>query len=87
MELDPTKITLLSVVLALVIVIAIVISAKAKSGSSDTSANKKNDPLGEVHLLLAYNRKKEAIAVLEKHLQSNPSDHKALELLDSIRKL
>jgi predicted Zn-dependent protease len=59
----------------IVLVAAPIIQRRVQSKSPS------KNQIGEAEVYLAYGRKKEAKAILEKYLLSNPGDQKALELL------
>lgn len=63
---------------ALLLLIIIVVQIVQKRKQSNTSSS---NPISEAEVYLAYGRKKEAKAILEYYLLSNPGDQKAIELL------
>lgn len=73
-----TMIVVGGAILIALIVISLFVKRKPKGSSSNT-------PLSEVEVYLAYGRTKEAEAVLDKYLISNPGDQKALNLLKQVK--
>jgi hypothetical protein len=60
----------------LVVAVVLVLLMNRKKGGTVSP-----DPIAEAEVFMAYGRKKEAKAALERHLESNPGDPKAIELL------
>lgn len=67
-------------VLVLIVIAVFFMRARGDEASGTSS----NNPVDEAELLLGFGRTKEAKAVLEKYLLSNPGNEKALNLLKQI---
>ena len=70
-----TGVLLLVGLVALSVLVLLLASKGKKAGSAGIK------PLEEAEVYLAYGRKKDAKALLEKHLRTSPDDEKALQLL------
>jgi preprotein translocase subunit SecG len=65
------------VVVLFAIAIAVVVVLLTRGKKAGTSGA---DPVAEAEVYLTYGRRKEAKALLEKHVQLHPGDEKAMQL-------
>lgn len=65
--------------------IALFIAFRRLTSASGSASPAVKDPVAEAKIYLSYGRKDDAVKLLQAHLQKNPQDLKARNMLESIK--